>query len=216
MQPLVTTPDGDALVARMGDRPLFVVADPDLLNNHGLRDARTARAAVDLIQGLNSTDAEAVRFDVTLNGFGTGSAPGILRLAFEPPFVVMTLALFAAALLAGIQGAFRFGPIRREERAIAFGKAALVENSAALIRLAGREANLGGDYAEVVRQQAARETGAPQTLLADDLDKYLNRFSRPGRPAFSELAAGLRLARGRQELIAAARSLFQWKKEIIR
>ena len=214
--PLARLPGRGALVARLGDQPHYVVADPDLLNNHGLRDPAAALAALRLIEGLNATDAESVNFDLTLNGVGTTERPNILRTAFEPPFLVMTLALLAAALLAGLHGAFRFGPARREERAIAFGKAALVENSAGLIRLAGRESRLGGAYAEMVRQEAARATGAHQWLREGEIDSYLDRLGKTGGPGFSELAARLYLARDRHALVAAARALFQWKKEIIR
>ncbi|HWT13706.1 MAG TPA: hypothetical protein VN231_13205 [Allosphingosinicella sp.] len=213
--PLARLAGGGALIARIGDEPHYVVADPDLLNNHGLRDPGRARAALDLVERLNA-GGEGVDFDLTVNGLAAAGSRNILRLAFEPPFLVMTLALVAAALLAGLHGAFRFGPVRRDERAIAFGKAALVENSAGLIRLAGREARLGTAYADVVRQETARTTGAPHWLQGGELDRYLERLSRPGRPAFAELAARLDAARDRHGLIAAARALSQWKKEIIR
>lgn len=217
LEPLVTLAGG-ALVARVGDEPHYVVADPDLLNNHGLRDPATARAALAMIDRMNE-GAAFVDFDLTLNGQGaatTARSPNLLQLAFQPPFLVMTLALFAAALLAGLHGAVRFGPARREARAIAFGKAALVENSAGLIRQAEREAHLGPAYADVVRQEAARATAAPSWLQGGDLDIYLNRLGRPDRPSFSELAADLVQARDRHSLMAAARALFQWKKDIIR
>lgn len=220
LAPLVPLPgvDGAALLARLGDQPHYILADPDLMNNQGLDDAATARAALALIDRLNSTDADGVDFDVTLNGLGEASATGasLLRLAFEPPFLVMTLALFAAALLAGLHGAARFGPIRRERRAIAFGKTALVENSAGLIRLAEREASLGAAYADVVRHEAAREAAAPHWLQGEELDRYLNRLGRAQPRSFSELAADLYNARDRHSLMAAARALFQWKKDIIR
>jgi hypothetical protein len=219
LMPLVRLPgavDDAALVARIGDQPHYLVADPDLLNNHGLKDPATARAALDLVERLNSTGAQGVDFELSVNGIGDAGAQSLLRLAFEPPFLVMTLALLAAALLAGLHGAFRFGPTRREPRAIALGKAALVENSAGLIRLAEREARLGGAYAEVVRQDMARTTGAPHWLQGDELDRYLNRLGKTGQRSFSELAADLHLARDRHGLMAAAKKLFQWKKEIIR
>ena len=75
----------------------------------------------------------------------------------------MTLTLVAAMLLAGWQAFARFGPAVRRERAIAFGKAALVDNTAALIRKARREARLGGRYVEVIRERAVdrvRRAGA--------------------------------------------------------
>ncbi len=215
LTPLAPIDRGRSLVAQLGEQPHYLLADPDLLNNHGLRDLGRARAALALIDALNMHDMDVVNFDMTLSGLAAGSAPNALRLAFEPPFLVLTLALFMAALLAGLHGAFRFGPVRREQRMIAFGKAALVENSAGLIRLAGREARLGGAYAEVVRQEAARAASAPSWLQGEELDAYLDRLGRGDGPDFSTLAARLDNAHGRHSLMSAARALFQWKKDII-
>ena len=128
----------------------------------------------------------------------------------------MTLALLVAALLAGLHGAVRFGRPRREERAIALGKAALVENSAGLIKLARREAALGAAYADFVRQDTARAVGAPPALSGEALDAYLDRLSKDDGPKFSQLANDVVWARDRHELVAAARALFSWKKDIIR
>jgi hypothetical protein len=216
LSPLLTIPNGDILVARIGDQPHYVAADPDLFNNHGIKDPARARAALAMIDALNATGASGVAFDLTVNGIGADNAPSLLRTALEPPFLAMTLALLFAALLAGLHGAFRFGRPRREERAIAFGKAALVENSAGLIRLARRETRLGGAYAEVVRQDAARLAAAPPALQGEALDAYLDRLTKGDRPPFSYLASRLAAARDRHDLVAAARALFSWKKDIIR
>lgn len=212
--PLVRVRGGDALVARLSTQPLYIVADPDLLNNQGLRDPARARAALALIDALNATGATGVDFDVTTNGLGSDNSTNLLRLAFEPPFLAMTLALVIAAVLAGLHGAFRFGPAREEARAIALGKAALVENSAGLIRLAGREANLGGAYADVLRQETARAANAPSWLQGEALDAHLDRMNRTSGP-FSALAERLTLARDRHSLMQAARALYQWKKDTL-
>jgi hypothetical protein len=214
--PLLAIADGEALVARIGSQPHYVAADPDLFNNHGLKDPAHARAALALIDALNATGANGVAFDLTVNGLADNDAPSLLRTALEPPFLAMTLALLFAALLAGLHGAFRFGQPRRQERAIAFGKTALVENSAGLIRLARRETRLGGAYADVVRQDAARLAAAPPALQGEKLDAYLDRLTRGDTPPFSALAARLAAARDRHELVAAARALFSWKKDLIR
>jgi len=216
MRPLVTLPNGEALIARMGTQPHYVAADPDLFDNMGLAEPARAQAALALIEALNSRAEGAVAFDLTVYGLADDSAPSLLRTLLEPPFLAMTLALIVAALLAGLHGAFRFGQARREERAIAFGKAALVENSAGLIRIARRETRLGGAYAELVRQDAARISAAPPQLQGEALDVYLDRLSRGDGPPFSALAARLAAARDKSELVAAARALFSWKKDIIR
>jgi hypothetical protein len=211
--PLIVTPDGKALLAQIGEGPHYVLADPDLMNNHGLKDPRTARAALQILAALNSTGAQTVSFDLTINGFGR--KPNALRLLFEPPFLALTLALAVAALLAGLHGAFRFGPERREERAIAFGKSALVENSAGLFSLVRREHRAGGAYADLVAEEAARASGAPPNLRGAELEAYLDRLSPADRPRYSELAARARAASDRDELVSAARALFSWKKELV-
>ncbi len=208
--PLLTV-EGRALLAQVGDRPLYILADPDIMNNHGLAEPATARAAAEIIGRLNSTGAETVSFDLTLNGFGREA--NALKLLLEPPFLALALAVLAAAVLAGIHGAFRFGPERRPERLLAFGKAALVDNSAGLLRMARREHRAGGAYAELMREEAARGAGVAATLKGDALDAYLDRIS--GRePRFTDLAARLEAADDRYELLQAARALFQWKKDI--
>ena len=207
--------DGPALLAQIGDQPHYVLADPDLLNNHGLADPAAARAALAMIDALNPREPEVVDFDLTLNGLGATNSMSMLRLAFEPPFLAMTLALVAAALLAGLHGIFRFGPVRRPVRAIAFGKAALVENSAGLVRMAEREARLGGAYADMVRHEVARAVHVPPSLDPGDLDLRLNRLGPRDGPSFSELAANLAVARDRTRLMAAARAIFRWKRSVV-
>ena len=219
VEPLIVTEGGGALLARLRGRQVFVAADPDLFNNHGLRNPARARAALAILDGLNETGTDRIDFDLTLSGPDAAqrtSRPNMLRVALEPPFLAMTLALLAAALFAGLHGAFRFGPVRPPARALPFGKAALVENSAGLIRRAGREPRLGAAYAGVLRHAAARAARAPQWLGDDRLDAYLDRLTQPGSETFSTLAARLADARDRAGLVAAARALFQWKKEAIR
>ena len=214
LDPLLTTASGDMLIGRFDEQPLYIVADPDLLNNHGLSNPERARAAVQMLAAMRHDGTGAIFFDLTVNGYGGGRS--LLKSMLEPPFLAMTLAMIAAAFLAGLHGAMRFGPARPPARAIPFGKAALVENSAGLVRLAKREVRLGGGYADVVRDDAARAGAAPPNLHDAELEAYLDRFTRPEEPPFSQLAYRLRTARDRHDLMAAARALFRWKKDLIR
>jgi hypothetical protein len=210
LTPLITDASGRIVLAQVGSRPLYVLADPDIMNNHGMGDERQARAALALLDFLNSTGATSVLFDVTTNGLGRSRSP--LKLAFDPPFLAVTLTIFAAMLLAGIQAVVRFGAPRRTERAIAFGKAALVDNSAALIRKAGREADLGPRYVEVVRERAAALFRLPPTLSSKVLDERLETLNP--RRSFTGLAAAASQVRSRAELLGVAQSLHQWVEEV--
>jgi hypothetical protein len=216
IQMLIGVPAEGALVARLGDRPHYVVADPDLLNNYGLRSPDTARAAMELLDALRLNPGSAILFATSVKGPEAPAGRNLVRAMFEPPFLAMTLALIVAALLAALYGANRFGPARRPARAIPFGKAALVENSAGLVRLAGREVRLGGGYADMVREEAARAGAAPPNLQGEALEAYLDRFTRPGERPFRHLAWDVRAAQNKGELIQAARALFRWKKDMIR
>ncbi|MFN3944909.1 MAG: hypothetical protein ACK4K7_08260 [Allosphingosinicella sp.] len=212
LEPLLTTDDGRILLAAISDQPLYILAEPDLFNNHGIADPARAAMAVEILDRLRGEESPAVWFDLVVNGFESARNP--LRLAFEPPFLALTLAAFVAALLAGLHGWFRFGPEAKEARAIAFGKAALVENTAGLIRFVGREHHIGGAYADLVRLEAARATGAPATLRGDALDAYFNRLTPRHLPSFTEMVHRLHAAGNRHELLAAAQALHDWKKEI--
>ncbi len=208
LTPLLTDQAGRIVLAQIGEGPLYVLADGDLLSNMGMRDEANAAAAIDLLDQLNVSN-EPISFDVTL--VGLGRSPNPLRLAFDPPFLAMTLTLVAAMLLAGWQAFVRFGPPVRRERAIAFGKAALVDNSAALIRKARRQARLGGRYVEVIRDRAVTAFGVPSKLRDKGIDDYLDKLS--GRAKFSDLAAAADDASDRASLVAAAQALHDWQKE---
>lgn len=205
--PIITDGMGGTVLGRIDDTHRYVLADPDLLSNLGMRDPRQAASALAMLDWLNSTGADGIAFDVTLNGFGHALSP--LKLAFEPPFLAMTLAIGVVLLLVGAQAFARFGAARPRQRAIAFGKTALVDNTAALIRKAGREATLGSRYIDVIRDRAGQAFGAPARLRDAALDAYLDRIG--GRSRFTDLAADLARADDRTRLLQAARALHDWK-----
>ena len=209
LEPLITDDAGRIVLGKVKDSVTYVLADPDLLNNHGLRRLDRGRAALDLLDFVNSNEPRGVAFDVTLNGLGRGRSP--LKLAFEPPFLAMTLAVVIALALVGWQALMRFGAARPRERAIAFGKAALIDNTAMMVRKAGREGKLGGRYAALVRERARTIFGVPAALPDDAADRYLDRLR--GSAPFTALVAAAERAELRDDMLAAARALHEWQME---
>jgi hypothetical protein len=216
---LIAAGDG-ALLARVdfplvdrGARTVHILADPDILNNHGIDDPARATAALALLDALGARCG--LVFDVTLNGLGA-SDRSFLRLALTPPFLGLTLGLLIAAMLALWQGFVRFGPPLAADRAVALGKAALVDNGAELIVQARRAPQFAARYAAMVREAAARRLHAPSGLAGAGLDRWLDRFAdRRGR-RFSDLVSALESARSPSDTLAGARALGEWRKDILR
>lgn len=212
LDPVITDQEGRIVLGKFRNNQLYILADPDLINNHGMGDERQARAALALLDYVNSTGASSILFDVTANGLGRSRSP--LRLAFDPPFLAVTLTIFAAMLLAAWQAIVRFGPVRRRERAIAFGKAALVDNSAALLRKARRETHLGARYVELISARAIDLFRLPPGLDPEMLNERLEALN--AKRSFAAAAERARTARSREELLVAAQSLNQWLEEVQR
>lgn len=212
LTPMIEAPGGGTLVARLTSHPqVFILADPDLLNNMGLKDPATARAAIGLMDHMTEAADRKVTFDLTLNGFeGTSN---LLRLAFEPPFLAATLCLIVAAALAALGAFFPFGPAIREARAISFGKGALVSNSADLVIGAGRETLVADRYARLTRDAAAARLGLSPVLSPQDVSEHLDRLGFSEGKPFAALFTELQDARGRSAIATAAAALHRWKKE---
>ncbi|HEY2177432.1 MAG TPA: hypothetical protein VGH15_02525 [Caulobacteraceae bacterium] len=209
----LTDERGGVVLARSPGGQAWLLTDPDLMNNQGLKSFADFAAALTIIDTLRAAGGPVI-FDVTLDGLGEERGP--LRLMFDPPFLAVTLCLATAAALAGFQAFFRFGPMRRPGRAVALGKEALADNTAALVRLAGRETAMGGPYAAVTRDFAARSVGAPRGLSGDDLVVFLDRLG--ARRGLSDTLGTLtllaRAASDRSRLAAVAMRLHQWRTEM--
>jgi hypothetical protein len=211
--PVLTEPSGGAVLVKHRTKNVYVLSEPDLLNTHGLADFRNASAGMAILDAF-AGPGEPVVFDLTLHGMAQERT--LLRTALSPPFLGVTLCLAAAAVLMGLHAAARFGPSRRSERALALGKTALADNTAALIRLTRREPRMARGYAELVRAAAARAVGAPRDLGPDQLDGFLDRLSRRRGASsdFTSLAREAEGVTGREGLLRLARALHRWKTEI--
>jgi len=211
--PILQDDKGAAVLVGVGDGRTFVLTEPDLLDNHGLANADTARSAMALIDVLRQ--GGPVVFDVTLNGFARPRS--LMQTALTPPFFAATLcALFAFALM-GWRAVVRFGPTIRPERAVALGKRALVDNAAGLIRLTRREARMAPRYAAVTRHAVARAVGSPRDWSVEQTNAYLDRLGDPKGETtpFSDLVAAANAGGGNVDaLLRSAGNLYKWKAEI--
>lgn len=226
LTPVLTDAQGRIVLARRAPTETYFLADPDLLDTMGLKDVRTARAGVGILQVLRDDAVSGGRvyrqdrgrtivFDVTLNGFSRSRS--VLKLAFEPPFLGATLCLVAAALLMGLHAAARFRAVRRGERALALGKDALIDNSAGLIRMAKREPHMAPRYAELQRAAAVRAMGGSRLsgqALTDFLDRQGQRFG--AADSASGLDEETQAVRSLSDLMRVVSKWYQWRLEMTR
>jgi hypothetical protein len=215
--PLVTTKDGKTVLGVVRDREepaIYVLTEPDLLNNQGIADVATARAGMAVLAALNS-EGDPITFDVTLNGFERSRS--LLRLAFEPPLLAATLSFVIVAAMLAWRAATRSGPTARGKRAIALGKRTLADNSAALIRLAGRDHTMAPRYAQMVRTVVAEQIHVARDA-SETTNAELDRIAQSrGVPAtYSELAAEAAAATTATETLNTARRLHAWTGDMIR
>ena len=199
--PMLRDRAGAVILGEVRGENLYVLTDARLLNNAGLATLAGARGALSLLDKLRSAGEGGTVFDLTLAGFADG--PSLLKLMFEPPFVGLTACLLAAALLAGWAGAVRFGAPAAEGRALPLGKRSLLDNTAALLRRAGRTHAVSALYAEVVRGQIARmgRGGSPPAGLDGE--------------RLDALTGALAAVDTEARLLGAARALHGFKRGVV-
>jgi len=214
-EPVVLDQEGRAVLVYHRESGVYVLSEPDLLSTHGLKTLAGARTAVALIDTVRPVQAPVV-FDLTLHGLERSRS--LLRLLLEPPLLGFTLALVALAAFAGSQAVVRFGPVRDKDRTLSFGKRALADNTAGLVRLARREHHMALPYARLVRARVARAIGAPRHLPEAELDAFLDRVSRSAgaTTTYTALAERARAARNPRDLMQVATDLHRWNQELTR
>ncbi|MDR6833228.1 MULTISPECIES: DUF4350 domain-containing protein [unclassified Sphingopyxis] len=212
---MIGFPHGGTLLAKRTRDDVYILSDPDFVNNLAFASRDSARAAAMLVDAVaEDADADGLAFDLTLNGFG--SQRSLLRFAFVPPFIGITLCLIAAGLLALWQAWMRFGPALKPARAIAVSKAALIANSADLIKQARRELDGADAYVRSQRSAIARRLHAPGGLDEAATDRWIDKHLRGGSELFSALARRLPLARNTHEFLADAQALHDIRKDLLR
>jgi hypothetical protein len=218
LRPVVATAAG-MLVGelRTGQRRLWILADPDIMQNHGFPG--NAAFATTLINRLRGGDGNIV-FDETVHGLAEQPRSPFWML-FEFPFVLATVqgAIAIAFLLWATMG--RFGVPLTPPVAMASGKAGLIENTAKLFELARYQPVIIKRYVYAIIRDVARQLHAPTGMSDTALVEWLRRTGQARAvnvdcgsvlSTASDLSSG---SHGDTTLSALAREIFRWKQEII-
>jgi len=205
--PMIKSSGGGLVLAKLSGASVYVLADPDLMNTHGLSDLPTAALAISIVRRLRSGNGP-IAFDLTLNGMA--SAPSLLREMFAPPFLGATLCAIFAAMLIGFHAAVRFGTPPVQGPVFARGKGALVSNAADMIRMLHREPNMAARYAQTTRNLAAGALG----IRRQDSESFKG-LERADEPGFDALLVEAQYVNSRGALLTVARKLYEWREGII-
>jgi hypothetical protein len=226
LRPIIGAMQG-MLVGEISDKEhkIWVLADPDVIANHGLAREGNAALAVALVKALRGGDGSVV-FDETVHGFVVRTASPFLLL-FRFPFVVATAqGLLAIALLLWATLG-RFGAPQTAPPALSAGREGLLQNMAKLVEFTGHQDVMVKRYVQETVRDAALALHAPRELMGAGfmgagLVAWLERVGL-ARGVTIDCAAVLRQAaelataarRNPPALVRLARDIHQWKGEIV-
>lgn len=194
-----------------------VLADPDVLSNHGL--ARDGNAAfvlrmLDLARG----SYEAVVLDETTHGFARN--PNLYRSLFAFPLLLATVQTFAVigVLLWAAMG--RFGAPQRAGPALEPGKDFLIDNIATMLRFGGHTSLALAGYLRVAVADVRTKLHVPARLDDEGARTWLdgNAAARGGRLTLGRLEGMVERGTGRRDrarTLRVAQLIHRWREEMI-
>ncbi len=227
-EPLVETSAGPVIVTDP-KRRLTIVADPDLLDTHGLGLGDNAALARRLLlepgnlgsgEGTGAPTTWVV--DETLHGFER--VPSVTRELLELPLVFFTL---QAALLAGLaawSAARRFGKPLPVPPRLAAGAWTLIDNTARLLAFGGHHAEAVERYLDVVVAEGVAAFGVPARLnrrarVARLAEVAAQRGASEDLEEIARRVVALRSGPSAQAVAARsfnlARRLWRWRQEVM-
>jgi hypothetical protein len=219
MRPLVATAEGILLGEfTEGRRKIWVLADPDPIENHGIGKGDNMAFANAIVAAMLDGREGPLVFDETLHGFHRAAASPTKFLS-EFPYNLVALQIVAGVALLLMAALGRFGAPESPERALNAGKRDLISNAASLIDHAGYHAAILRRYFGIVLQDTGRLLRAPRQLSEADLAAWLDRAgaARGVQLGCRELLNRVATVQPGDlaSLLGEARAIHRWKKVVL-
>jgi len=220
MRPIVAGAAGMLVGELNRNRTIWVLADPDVIANHGIGQADNAALALAIINRLRGRNGTVV-FDETIHGYQAQPA-NPLALLVEFPFLVATVQVIAALGLLMWATMARFGAPQSAPPPLSAGRQGLLQNVAQLITFAGHQQVMVRRYVQETVRETARQLHAPRGLSGAPLAAWLTRIGE-ARGVSVDCAAIIgevdSLADKRRgdlgPLVRIAREIHRWRREIV-
>ena len=151
----------------------WIVTDPDLLNNHGLRNGDNADLALTLLRDRLGSDTRDIYLDTSpqlLTAYEQNEderreyerSVSDLSRYFDYPFNVLWAMLFIVLGVLYWRGARRFGPIAMVgEQGRDISRQAAISAKARLLRLSGNDGQMVTDFVRAQLQDLTQQTFGP-------------------------------------------------------
>ena len=228
LRPVLIGPNGEAVLSQVivtGNRaqpkvPVYLLSDPDLLNNQILADPQKVIAALTLTDTISPPAAKPGRiiFNLTFNGISTDH--DLLHALSRPPFIAVPLCLLIAGLGLMWAAFSRFGPAREApiEAPLGRGVKILADNAARLMAITLKEVRLGPAYADLIRDQVLKDKGYRLGVSAESPDDLAERLGQAQKTtdSFIDLKTRSGKVMTVHQLIDITLKLHAWKTEIQR
>jgi hypothetical protein len=218
MTPIVAAAEGMLIgELKQGRRRIWVLADPDPIENHGIGKGDNLSFATGVIYAMLAGKPGTLVFDETSHGLQQ-SPPSLLKFLFEFPFNLIALEIVAAVLLLMMASVGRFGAPETPDRILQAGKLGLISNTAALIDHAGHHAAILRRYIGMLLQDTGRQLRAPRQSSDHELAAWLDRAGA-ARGLQPDCTAVLERSTAELQdavsLFTEARIIHRWRKDIL-
>jgi hypothetical protein len=216
LRPLLSCTEGMLVGELRDDRlHLVVLADPDILETHGLGRGRNAELVMAILARFDGPPVLVV--DETLHGHEI--QPSITRELLRFPLVLATLQALVTLGLLAWAAALRFGRPLAPAALLRPGKVFLVEHTAELLRAGGHAGEAARAYLRAAREEVLARVPPPGGAEAPDA--WLARLEAARGRAGMLRRLEQRVARiqdGRRgaavEAVRAAQQISRWREEL--
>lgn len=143
------------------DTPVYVLSDPDILNNAGLGQGENTAFVLAMINEIRGPGN--VTFDNRDIRVGGSTGLSFVRRLFDWPLGIFTGSVLALAVFLFWFAVGRFGPMLREDRHLAAGKETALEAAVTLLAGTGNNREVLRRYLDGQTRQLASRLGGPKT-----------------------------------------------------
>ena len=194
---------------------IWIISDPDVLNNAGLLNAQNAAFVLALLHYI--VGERAIIIDETLHGFSV--VEGVWPRLFEFPLVLTTAQVALVLVLVLLAGMRRFGPPAAQAPALGQGREVLISNTARLLWYGGHSAAALQQFWQATLKAVRQGVHAPAHLDGEALWAWLDRVGSARGAPLSAATISAEVAAVEDEdgarILSSARFIAQWRAQML-